>query len=278
MVRICKSLAFLIFFLLFIRELRAQYVNADSLVHLPGQEHPLLLNEFNRMMEELPVEELTAGQKLYYGQHIPVGNMLRHFVSPSDGKVISRYGWRSGRMHTGTDLKMAKGDTIYASFGGTITRADYFYGYGNMVVIYHGNNIETSYAHLSAFLVKSGDVVHKMEPIGLAGNTGRSSTVHLHFELKEAGRHFDPELVYDFKSGLIRQEAYAVKRLVELLPDKSQPVYVYNETIPQSYVVAAGDSLWKISRRVKTSVKTLCRLNNLNENSVLNVGMVLKLF
>ncbi len=276
--RMFKSLAFLFFFLFFIPRLQAQYVNVDSLLQLPGHESPLLISEFTGLMEELPAGELILGQEMFYGQYIPAGNMLRHFVPPSGGKVISRYGWRSGRMHTGTDLKMAKGDTIYATFQGTVTRAKYFSGYGNMVVIDHGNNLETSYAHLTAFLVKPGDVVHKFQPIGLAGNTGRASTSHLHFEIKEAGRHFDPELVFDFKNGVVKEEVFAIRSLTELMSNNSQPVFAYNETSSQNYIVAAGDSLWKISRRFKTSVKTLCLINNLNENSVLNVGMVLKLF
>lgn len=278
MVRIKKSLAFILFFFFVIQSVQSQYVNVDSLIFLTGHEEPLLVKKFVSMMEELPVGELVSGQDFFYGQHIPAGSMLRHFVSPSDGKVISRYGWRSGRMHTGTDLRMAKGDTVYATFQGTVTRTKYYYGYGNMVVIDHGNNLETSYAHLTAFLVKRGDVVHKMQPLGLAGSTGRASTNHLHFEIKEAGRHFDPELVFDFENGVVKEEVFAICSLTDLLADKSQPVFAYDETSPESYIVAAGDSLWKISRRFKTSVKTLCLINNLNENSVLNVGMVLKLF
>jgi len=275
---ILKTLAFLFYYLLLVTGLRAQYINVDSLVHLPGQDSPVSISEFISLMDELPVNDLFAGQEFFYGQHIPAVNLLKHFIVPSNGKVISRYGWRSGRMHTGTDLKMEKGDTVYAVFQGIVTRSKYYYGYGNLVEIDHGNNIETSYAHLSAFLVEPGDVVRRMQPIGLAGSTGRASTNHLHFEIKEAGKHFNPELVFDFEEGVIKDEVYAIQGLADLLPDNKQPVYSYEGTSPHSYIVTAGDSLWKISRKFKTSVKTLCLLNELNENSVLNVGMVLKLF
>jgi hypothetical protein len=278
MVRILKSLVFLIIVLFYATGLRAQYVNVDSLMHVPGHENPVLLNEFYNLMEDLPVDDFLTGQDFFYGHYIPAGNLLKHFAVPSGGKVISRYGWRSGRMHTGTDLKMAKGDTIYAAFHGTVLRSKYYYGYGNMVVIDHGNTIETSYAHLSAFLVKSGDVVSKNQPIGLAGSTGRASTSHLHFEIREAGKHFNPELVFDFEEGIVREEAYDIWSLADLLPANRQSTHSYEGTIPQNYTVATGDSLWKISRRFKTTVKTLCQLNGLEENSVLSVGMVLKLF
>ncbi len=266
-------------FFLKVPELQAQYINADSLIRLPGQESPVFISEIIHLMEELPVENLLAGQEFFYGQHIPAGSLLKHFSVPACGKVISRYGWRSGRMHTGTDLKMNKGDTIYAVFQGTVIQSKYYYGYGNMVIIDHGNNIVTSYAHLSEFLTESGDVVRKKQPVGLAGNTGRATTNHLHFELKEDSRHFNPELVFDFENGRVREAVYAVQSLTDLLPDDREAVYsYYDETSPNSYVVSTGDSLWKISRRFKTSVKTICLLNDLNENSVLNIGRVLKLF
>ncbi len=278
MVRIPKTLAFLFFLLLFTSGLQAQYINVDSLMHLPGEENPVLFRVFQERLEELPVEELPAGYEFFYGQTIPAGTLLKHFIVPCRGKVISRYGWRSGRMHTGIDLKMGRGDTVYAAFQGTVTRSKYYYGYGNMVVIDHGNNIETSYAHLSAFLVRPGTVVNKMQPIGLAGSTGRATTNHLHFEIKEANKHFNPELIFDFEAGVVKEDVYTIHSLADLLPARNEPVFDYDGTSPQSYIVTSGDSLWKISRRFKTSIQTLCLLNDLNENSVLNVGMVLKLF
>ena len=229
-------------------------------------------------MNELQAEDLDAGQELFYGQYIPAGHIIRHFVMPSGGRVISRYGMRSGRMHTGTDIKMDKGDTIYAVFQGTVTRAKSYYGYGNMVVIDHGNSLETGYAHLSRFLVKPGELVERNQPIGLAGSTGRATTNHLHFELKESGKFFDPELVFDFAEGKVKEEAFEVQNIAELRKDKSQVEIIHAGVVPQSYTVTQGDSLWKISRRFKTSVKSLCQINNLDENAVLNVGMELKLF
>ena len=259
-------------------DLKAQYVNTDSLILLPGFEDPLTLLQSDSLFYASPDAELNANEPFYYGRQLIAGRLLENFVIPSSGKVISRYGPRSGRMHTGTDLKLNKGDTIYASFYGTVTRAKYYYGYGNMVVIDHGSDLETGYAHLSSFLVKQGDWVTKGQPIGLGGNTGRATTNHLHFEVKEGNRHFDPELVFDFANGTVRKEVWQIDNLAELRKDARSAVHQSNEPVPQHHVVSSGDSLWKIARRYKTTINTLSQLNNLNQNSVLRVGTTLKLY
>jgi hypothetical protein len=256
--------------------LTAQYINTDSLVFNPGFEMPLTINAFDSLRFISPETEMLAGQSLLQS-HIPSGKLLGEFYFPSNGKVISRFGPRSGRMHTGTDIKMDRGDTIYAAFFGTVTRAKYYYGYGNMVVVDHGNSLETSYAHLSGFLVDVGDFVLKGQPVGLAGSTGRATTSHLHFEIREGNRPFDPELVFDFENKSVREEVREAYNLTELRSTLNTSKYALNETVPQSYIVRPGDSLWKISRRFSTSVKALCLLNGLNENAVLQVGMKLKI-
>lgn len=278
MIRRFRQFIVLVFLMLSFSNVRAQYINADSLIQLPGYDHPVTVNAFNDLVHDVTAEDPDSWQEILFGQYVPVGYILRHFVLPCDGKLISKYGMRSGRMHTGTDLKMPKGDTIYAVYQGVVTRSSYYYGYGNMVVLDHGSSIETGYAHLSAFLVKAGDTVKRNQPIGLAGSTGRSTTSHLHFELKEAGKFFDPELVFDFHEKKVRDEVYHVNALADLRKDLRQNSFAQSGNAPQKYIVASGDSLWKISRRFKTSVDALCELNNLSKNSVLNVGMELQLF
>lgn len=257
--------------------LLAQYVNTDSLIIIPGFEKPLNFKTFDSLRFESPETEIIQDQ-LFWQQHIPSGRMLNEFVLPSNGKVISRFGPRNGRIHTGTDIKMTRGDTIYAVFYGTVTRAKYHYGYGNMVVVDHGNSLETSYAHLSDFLVNVDDFVVKGQPVGLAGNSGRATTSHLHFEIREGNRPFDPELVFDFENGLIRLEAQDAYNLTELHNTLKPSGYSVNEPVPQNYTVRNGDSLWKISRKFQTSINSLCLLNGLNENAVLQAGMVLKIY
>jgi murein DD-endopeptidase MepM/ murein hydrolase activator NlpD len=273
-----RIITLLVFALLCLLDLQAQYINTDSLTFAPGFEEPLFLMQFDSLNYASPDVELFADENYFHGGEIIAGNLFGNFTLPSDGKVISRYGLRSGRMHTGTDLKMNRGDTVYAVFCGIVNRAKYYYGYGNMVVIDHGNELETGYAHLSSFLVKMGENVRKGQPIGLAGSTGRASTNHLHFEIKEGNRHFDPELVFDFDNGTVKHEVHHIIHLAELKKETHPVVQPSVGPVPQSYTVRSGDSLWKIARRYKITVNALCQLNNLNQNSVLNIGTTLKLY
>lgn len=101
---------------------------------------------------------------------------LRNFTIPVEGPVTSNFGRRgSRRYHYGIDIKAQTGDTIYAAFDGKIRVKQYDRrGYGYFVVIRHINGLETVYGHLSKFLVTENDFVMSGDPIGLAGNTGRS--------------------------------------------------------------------------------------------------------
>ncbi len=238
---------------------------------------PFTLAGYDSLRFASPETEILPGQILYQS-HISTGKLLSGFFLPSNGKVISRFGPRNGRMHSGTDIKMNRGDTIFAAFSGKVTRAKYHYGYGNMLAVDHGNSLETSYAHLSGFLVDVGDFVEKGQPVGLAGSTGRATTNHLHFEIREGNKQFDPELVFDFENAMVRKEVAEKYNLTELNRDQKITGYSVNESVPEKYIVRSGDSLWNISRRYRTTVNSLCMLNGLKENSVLQPGMVLKIY
>lgn len=268
------KLIFVVLLLIIGRIAGAQYVNTDSLMIIPGFESPFTLHKAEIM-------ELNFSGPDYV-KNLRGGELLLQFLIPADGKVISHFGIRSGRMHTGTDIKMQKGDTIYAAYNGSVSHAHYYYGYGNLVVIQHEKNIETYYGHLSKFLVKPGEWIRKGEPLGLAGATGRATTSHLHFEIRENDEPYNPELVFDFENGWIHRNIEHVEYLADLKKkngnDSSTNDYSVNKSLSQKYIVRSGDSLYKISRRAKTSVQALCRLNQLTESSVLQVGQVLTLF
>jgi hypothetical protein len=233
----------------------------------------------------IPDEEFSATDSLNYqaeGFMNQTGWLLWQFDVPCHGKVISRYGPRRGRHHAGIDLKMPKGDTIFAAFDGIVTRSQYYYGYGNLVVIDHGYRIETYYGHLSGFIAHAGDTVKKRQPIGLAGATGRATTSHLHFEIRENRKPYNPELAYDFETYKIRDDIWSVTSLAALTKEKIQKEESVAENMvsrekPESHIVRYGDSLWKIARFYGTTIAALCRLNNLSENAVLNLGMKIKL-
>ena len=112
-------------------------------------------------------------------------------------KVISPYGPRGGRMHSGVDLKTKPSDPIYAAFDGVVTMSQVYSGYGNCVVLRHANGLETLYSHNVKNLVKVGDQVKCGQQIALTGRTGRATTEHLHFEVRVNGRHYNPNIIFD---------------------------------------------------------------------------------
>ena len=129
---------------------------------------------------------------------------LRAFHFPCESRrVTSSYGYRRSfrRKHYGTDIKVYVGDTIRSAFSGKIrivANQGRKKGYGKYVVIRHHNGLETVYGHLSKQLVVEDQEVKAGEPIGLGGNTGRSTGSHLHFETRFLGQFIDPEKLFDF--------------------------------------------------------------------------------
>lgn len=257
-------LAILFVVLVFSQKSFGQYVNTDELVVVPGIENPVTVEQYRLIRDQ---------------QESQYESFLAQFVVPGNGgNIISHFGPRSGRMHYGTDIKMAKGDTVFAVNDGYINRAGWGTGFGNLIIIQHSNQLETYYAHLSKFLKNYGDWVRKGEPIALAGSTGRARGPHLHFEMHENGRAFDPELVYDFESQQIRETAQGFESLMALHQTLKPQGYGNNLAVPEYYKVRSGDSLWVISRRYRTPIKDICQLNNISENTVLQIGQPLKMY
>lgn len=113
---------------------------------------------------------------------------------PVRGAIISsNYGMRRGSMHKGVDFAAKMGTRISAADGGTVTWAGWKRGgWGYLVVINHGNGIETYYAHNSKVTVRVGQKVAKGEQIAKMGSTGNSSGPHCHFEVHVNGRYVNP--------------------------------------------------------------------------------------
>lgn len=135
---------------------------------------------------------------------------LRGFHMPTTSRVItSNFGPRWGRQHKGLDIKVYIGDTIRAAFSGKVRIVRYeAKGYGKYVVIRHNNGLETVYGHMSAQLVRENQVVRAGQPIGLGGNTGRSTGSHLHFETRLCGVALNPALMFDFKNQDVTGDYY----------------------------------------------------------------------
>lgn len=111
-------------------------------------------------------------------------------IANADGQIISNFGVRrpsggkSTRTHQGIDIKSAYGADVVAMADGEVTLSGTQSGYGNIVVVDHGNNISTAYAHLSSRAVQKGAKIKKGSLLGRVGQTGRASTPHLHYEVR----------------------------------------------------------------------------------------------
>lgn len=116
------------------------------------------------------------------------------FIWPVNGVVVSGFGMRWGRMHEGIDISASSGTPIWAAASGTVIWSGWRGGYGNAVVVDHGNGLATLYAHASALLVGVGQSVSQGQTVALVGSTGNSSGPHLHFEVRVNGVAVDPLL------------------------------------------------------------------------------------
>ncbi len=199
---------------------------------------------------------------------------LTGFCMPTERtKVNDIFGYRPRRrrMHYGLDIKVEIGDTIRAAFDGKVRFASYQRrGYGHFMVIRHHNGLETLYAHLSKKLVEENAVVRAGDPIGLGGNTGRSTGSHLHFETRLLGKALDPALMFDFPNQDVTGDYYTYKKPKQKVFDPSDPTTFYK--------VRSGDTLSRIAVKKNTTVKQLCKLNGITTKTTLRVGQVLRLY
>ena len=191
------------------------------------------------------------------------------YVAPFEGRVTSRFGPRRYRMHKGIDIKVEVGDTIVAAFDGKVRiRSFERKGYGYYLVIRHNNGLETVYGHLSKFIVAENDIVKAGQPIGLGGNTGRSTGSHLHFETRFLGIAINPEEIIDFANYVPHRDVYTFQKKKTTSPS-------YGNTDANGIVyhrVKSGETLSVIARKHGTSVSMLCKLNKLTTKSILRVG------
>lgn len=239
---------------------------------------------------------------------------LRHFCMPTTNRIVtSNYGYRRRfrRQHKGIDINANHGDTIRAAFDGKVRVVTFQRGgYGNVVVIRHANGLETVYGHHSKNLVSVGDVVKAGTPIGLAGRTGRSTGVHLHFETRLLGEYIDPSKLFDFPNQDVTGDFYVFRgrgrgtllgkhdanafRLdagdVAMAEEGLNEEITYNSSESSQskqraqraarntriHKVRSGETLSSIAKKHGTTVAKLCRANGISKNAKLRIGQILK--
>ena len=125
---------------------------------------------------------------------------LKGFITPAKGVFGSGFGlrlhpiFREVRPHNGLDITAKLGDAVWAAKEGRVLYSGTMTGYGNVIILDHGNGVSTLYAHLSKILVNPGDAEKKGEVVALVGATGWATGPHLHFEVRVGGIAKDPML------------------------------------------------------------------------------------
>ena len=229
---------------------------------------------------------------------------LRHFCMPTPSRVItSNFGTRWGRQHKGLDIKVYIGDTIRAAFSGKVRIVRYeARGYGNYIVIRHGNGLETIYGHLSKPLVSENQEVRAGDVIGLGGNTGRSTGSHLHFETRLCGVALNPALLFDFRAqdvtgdyytfrnnsyqresaeanrlrGKIGNGGYTPDQVRGGVASRREDVEAFNTVQVQYHKVQAGETLNSIARKRGVTVEQICRLSHISKSTKIKPGSILR--
>lgn len=155
--------------------------------------YDLSLIEKNTTVVEQRIEELDEAFKTQSELLDSTPSLL-----PARGWLVSGFNYRTDPFtrkkswHNGIDISCAHGTPVYAPADGVVVKKGYHGGFGNLLEINHGNDVETKYGHLSKFNVSKGQRVKRGDLIGYVGSTGRSTGPHLHFEIHQKNKAVDP--------------------------------------------------------------------------------------
>ncbi|MFW5979896.1 MAG: LysM peptidoglycan-binding domain-containing protein [Halanaerobiales bacterium] len=174
----------------------------DNIQHevQPGDSLSLLAKKYGTEVETIKLANNINSNKIYAGQTLVIphlGNKSNRpfklakgvFIWPIMGRISSGFGWRkhpikgSREFHQGIDIAAPIGENVRAAAGGKVIQSGWINGFGKTIIVEHGNNIQTLYAHNSRLLVSNGKMVKLGEKIAETGSTGLSTGSHLHFGL-----------------------------------------------------------------------------------------------
>jgi len=158
----------------------------------------LFVPSVNESIREFNYLKAASFGGIYHRYGVPKPAQAFPGIWPIEGVLRSSFGGRSdpfsgeGAFHTGIDLAAPVGTSVRASADGVVVSAAWSGAYGKLVVVDHGNGLQTYYAHLSSFLVIPGEEVRRGQTIALSGSTGRATGPHMHYEVRLAGTPVNP--------------------------------------------------------------------------------------
>ena len=165
--------------------------SAPRVPKMPDLDHPFGAHLIKNPVEPIPPYDPSRLYPKFQR------NVNQAMMWPVDGKVSSPFGPRGKRRHTGIDIPMPPGTPIMAARDGVVAKTGNnstmgFRGYGNFVLVDHGNGIKTLYAHCLNVNVQAGQRLRQGQVVATVGRTGRASTDHLHFEVRINDKPVNP--------------------------------------------------------------------------------------
>ncbi|MGM0603010.1 MAG: LysM peptidoglycan-binding domain-containing protein [Bacillota bacterium] len=181
----------------------------NSIVHKvkKGEALTIIARKYGTDVDTIRHANNLHGDRIYAGQELVIRNFGSEgplkltkgaFIWPVMGRISSNFGWRnhpiknSREFHNGLDIAVPTGTAVKAAASGTVKKSSWMTGFGRTIIIDHGNNVETLYAHNSRLLVSAGTEVKTGQKIALAGSTGLSTGSHLHFGVLLNGKPTNP--------------------------------------------------------------------------------------
>lgn len=182
-----------------VEDLKTEYAGKLDKIDIVVKEeyttnYSIIESEVELASAENIIEEKVVEQQKIIGSTL---DGVYFSVKPVDGVITSRYGANDtsirNHAHTGIDIGAPNGTSIKAAASGKVTFSGVMGGYGNLIIIDHGNNIQTYYGHCSKLYAKVGENVQAGDVIAAVGSTGNSNGNHLHFEIRKNGTAINPQ-------------------------------------------------------------------------------------
>ena len=178
-----------------IKILKASILGVSSIGNSDNEKPKETIIEIKVFEKALEKAHLDLIKKKHIPSQLPVDKKYSAIASPFGNRKHPIL--NVSKIHEGVDFDVPYGENVYAGGNGTITYAGYMKGYGKLIKIGHSYKYESRYGHLSKLLVKKGQTVKKGDLIAKVGNTGLSTTAHLHYEIRVNGKAVNPVNYYN---------------------------------------------------------------------------------